>query len=115
MSFEENIVSWVKLDNKIKEYNNQIKQLRSDKKELTENLLHIAVENNYDDAVIEITGGKLKFQQDKVQSPLTYRYIKQCLTDCINNEETVETLMKYIKSNRETKYVDVIKRTYLKN
>ena len=74
MSFEDNIKKWVQLDNQIKLYNDRIKSLREQKSELTENLFS-AQENDYENAVIQITDGKLKFSNTKVQT-LTFKYIE---------------------------------------
>ena len=40
MSFEENIRNWVTIDNKIKQLNNNIFDLRDNKKDLTEGSEH---------------------------------------------------------------------------
>ena len=43
---------------------------------------------------------------------LTLKYIKNCLTECISEEEQVNVLMQYIKENREYKFVGELKRNY---
>ena len=63
-------------------------------------------------ARIQISDGLLKFQNNKVTSPLTFKFLKQCLSECIENEEKVEQLINYIKEKREVKYVPDIKRLY---
>ena len=110
--FQKNIQDWVATDNKIKILNSQLKTLRTNRNHLTENIFSYAQTNNLESAVIEISDGKLKFQNYKQTSPLTYKYVKQCLNECINNEETVERLVSYMKEKRESKYVNDIKRSY---
>ena len=73
MSFEDNIKKWVQLDNQIKIYSDKLKQLRDEKSLLTNNLMSQADDNNYKNAVIQITDGKLKFTTTKVQSPLSFK------------------------------------------
>jgi hypothetical protein len=114
MSFEENIKQWVALDNQIKQYNAHIKELRNAKSNLTDNIITHAVDNNLSHNTIKITDGSLKFQNVKVTSPLTFKFITECLNDCIEDEEQVKTLVNYIKKKREVKYVPDVKRTYAK-
>jgi hypothetical protein len=110
MSFENNIKRWVQIDNQIKVYNDKIKQLRDEKANITEELLGQAEENNYKDAVIQITDGKLKFNTSKVQSPLTFKYVEEILSNTIKEPAAIEAIIKRLKDNRETKYVQEIKR-----
>ena len=71
-----------------------------------------AESNNLENAVIQISDGKLKFQNVKQTSPLTFKLVKEALEDCIDNEEHVAAIMKVIKNKRDSKYVYDIKRTY---
>jgi hypothetical protein len=111
-SFQKNIQDWVALDNQIKTLNQQAKELRNNRNVLTNNIFTYAESNNLENAVIKISDGKLKFQNVKSTSPLTFRFIEECLNDVISNEEQVKTIIKYIKSKRETKYNYDIKRSY---
>lgn len=110
MSFEESIKSWVSIDNKIKEYNDELRELRQKRNSLSEHVYEHVNSNNLNHATVEISDGKLKFQSVKVTQPITIKFIKKCLEDCISNEEQVEKIMEYIKDTRETKYIDDIKR-----
>ena len=112
MSFEEKIKEWVLVDNQIKQYNAHIKSLRQQKNNLSNNIIAHAVENNMSHNTIQITDGSLKFQNVKVTSPLTFKFITECLKDCIEDEELVKLLIDYIKKKREVKYVPEVKRTY---
>ena len=109
MSFEEKIKEWVLVDNQIKQYNTHIKSLRQQKNNLSNNIIAHAVENNMSHNTIKITDGSLKFQNVKVTSPLTFKFITECLKDCIEDEEQVKLLIDYIKKKREVKYVPEVK------
>jgi len=111
-NFQENIKEWVLIDNQIKKLNLQCKMLRQEKKDKEFNIFNYAEDNSLQNAIIEITDGKLKFQQYKTTSPLTFKFLEDCLNDCINNEDQVKTIIKYIKQKRETKYENKISRTY---
>ena len=112
MDFTQSIREWVSIDNKIKKYQEEIKKERLTRNALTSSILDQAVESNMEHAVIEITDGKLKFQNTRVTAPLTFRFLEECLNECINGEEQVKQIIKYIKSKREVKYVPDIKRSY---
>jgi len=112
MEFAENIREWVSADNRIKQYQVEIKKERSLRSVLTASILAHAGEQNMENAIIEITDGKLKFQNTRVTAPLTFRFLEECLKECINGEEQVDQIIKYIKSKRGVKIVQDIKRTY---
>ena len=112
--FQKHIQNWVSLDNKIKQYQGEIRQLRETRNNLSDSIFSYAEQNNLENAVIEISDGKLKFQNTKVTSPLTLKLVESCLLECIPDEEKVKYLMKYIKSKRDIKYVNDIKRSYTK-
>ena len=112
MDFTESIREWVSIDNKIKKYQDEVKKERVIRNALTASILEQAAAANMEHAVIEITDGKLKFQNTRVTAPLTFRFLEECLNECINGEEQVKQIIKYIKSKREVKYVPDIKRSY---
>ena len=113
MDFTESIREWVSVDNRIKKYQEEIKKERVLRTALTTSILDHAEESNMEHAVIEITDGKLKFQSTRVTTPLTFRFLEECLNECINGEDQVKQIIKYIKSKREVKFVPDIKRTYI--
>tara|TARA_B110000261_G_scaffold164161_1_gene212531 strand:+ start:1362 stop:1715 length:354 start_codon:yes stop_codon:yes gene_type:complete len=113
--FHENIKKWVIVDNQITSLRSKSKELRENKVELTNNLYTYAEQHNLDNAIIEISNGNLKFQQQKQKSPLTFKFLEECLTNCLSNEEQVKQIIKYVKNKREDKITYVIKRTYNKN
>lgn len=112
MSFEDKIKSWVSYDTKIKQLNEQTKDLRNKRNELTSDINAYVTEQNLRHATIKISDGELKFQNVKVTQSITLKFIKECLEECINNEDQVEKIMNYIKNRREVKYVEDIKRSY---
>ena len=111
-SFQKNIQDWVTLDNQIKNLNQQAKELRNNRNSLTQNIFTYAESNNLENAVIQISDGKLKFQNVKQTAPLTFKLVKEVLDECIDNEEHVLAIIKAIKDKRESEYVYDIKRTY---
>lgn len=112
MDLNSNIKEWVNLDNAIKGRSDELKMLREQRSNLTSNITTYINENNLNDATIEITDGILKFNTSKQTSPLTFKFLEKCLIECIGNEEQVINIIKYVKSKREVKYYNDIKRSY---
>ena len=112
MVFEQNIQSWVTLDNEIKKMNDKLKGLREQRTDLSNDILIYIKDNSLDNATIKISDGRLRFMNVKQQNPLTYKFIQECLLKSIKNEEQVEALMTFIKEQRESKVQTEIKRNY---
>lgn len=114
MEFNQKIRNWVSIDNQIATLRNEMRDLRNTKNQLKEEIYTYAEQNELDRSVIKISDGQLKFQQTKQSNPLTLKYIKQCLNNCIGNESQVNLILNYIKENREFKTVYDIKRSFNK-
>ena len=110
--FQQNIKDWVRLDGQIKEFNEQLKQIRTEKSTLQANIYDFVQENDLESSTIKISDGKLKFTQTKQTPPLSLGFIESCLQEKLNNDDLVSDLMEYIKSKREPKISSEIKRYY---
>ena len=62
MNFESQIQQWVSIDNQIKQLNEKTKELREKKNTLEQNITSYASSNNLSSSTIQISDGKLKFQ-----------------------------------------------------
>ncbi len=111
-SFENNIKTWVNIDNQIKSLNEKARELREQRNELCTEIINYAGSNNLGNATVEISDGKLKFATSRSTAPLTLRFIQTCLEDVIREPESVSKIMKYIKSKREVRTSSDIKRYY---
>lgn len=111
-SFENNIKTWVNIDNQIKSLNEKARELREHRNELCTEIINYAGSNNLGNATVEISDGKLKFATSRSTAPLTLRFVQNCLEDVINDQESVSKIMKYIKSKREVRTSSDIKRYY---
>ena len=110
--FQKNIQTWVTVDNRIKNLQTQMKELRTQRTDLTSNIFSYAENNNLENAVIQISDCKLKFSNVKQTSPLTYSLVEDALNDCIESEDAVKNIIKHIKSKRQTSFKYDIKRSY---
>ena len=110
-NFQTNIQTWVQVDNKIKTLQNEVKELRVSKNTLTQNIFTYAESNNLENAVIQISDGKLKFASVKQTSPISFKLVEEVLKEHMA-EETVSQLMLAIRNKRGIRYVSDIKRSY---
>jgi hypothetical protein len=111
-TLEKKIQKWVELDNEIKVANDEMKDIRTERSIINDEIIEIIQDRQLLKATVNITDGKLRFVTTKQTSPLTLTYIERCLKEIITNETQVEQIMKYIKSKRETKTTTEIKRIY---
>ena len=111
-NFENQIKQWINLDNKLKEMNEQTKQLREQKNELEKKITNYASSNNLSNSIIQIPGGKLKITNKRISEPLTFKYLENSLGSIIKNENQVVTIVNHIREKRETKNIPEIKRFF---
>jgi len=110
--FQEDIKKWVMLDSKLKLLTDNVKDIRGERNELSNNIMSFVDENNLSSSTIKISDGKLKFCTNKQTSPLTLGFLEKCLMDLFKETDKVNQIMDYIKNKRETKYNSDIKRFY---
>lgn len=111
-TLELKIKRWVELDNQIKSTAEEVRDIRTEKAVINDEILEIIEEKQLGKATVNISDGKLRFVTSKHTAPLTLTYIEKCLSELITNGKQVEQIMTYIKKNRETKSVMEIKRVY---
>jgi hypothetical protein len=111
-TLELKIKRWVELDNLIKTTSEGVRDFRTEKSVINDEILEIIEEKQLGKATVNISDGKLRFVQTKTTAPLTLTYIEKCLSELITNGKQVEQIMAYIKKKRETKTIMEIKRVY---
>ena len=99
--FKNSVVNWVSIDDKIKELNSKIKELKEEKKE--DEVVIIEYLEKYNQDMIDITGGKLKKNVTKTQTPLKKDLISSALNELINDSHKAEEMTDFIFSKRQTK------------
>jgi hypothetical protein len=114
-NFKHDIKSWIELDNQQKQYNVVLKDIRQKKNNVLDKINNHVNDQKLQDAIVKISDGRIKFTVVKNVKPLTLQYVKQCLTDKIQDTVFIEKLMNYIKDNRDYSYSDDIKRYYNSN
>tara|TARA_B100000902_G_C27185522_1_gene851133 strand:+ start:199 stop:543 length:345 start_codon:yes stop_codon:yes gene_type:complete len=113
MSLEKNIQDWVSLDNKIKLMHENLRSLRDERGELKELILSNIKRDRLDNVTINISDGSLRFVNTKCTTPLTYKFVKDCLLDFFNDENQCDTIINFMKNKRNDEYKFDIKRYYV--
>jgi len=79
---------------------------------LEENITNYASDNNLSNSTIQISDGKLKFVNTRVQEPLTFKYLEKTLKEVIKNESQANLIIEHLKQKRSIKNIPEIKRFY---
>jgi hypothetical protein len=114
MSFEDRIRSWVALDNQLRILQDKAKEIREEKNAISDNLMAHVAEHSMESTTVRISDGRLRFVETNQTSPLTLKFVQDCLVKCLHDETMVGKIMSYIKSQRETKVRTEVKRYYIK-
>jgi len=110
MNFETQIQQWVSFDNQLKNINDKARELREKRAILSKSIIDHASSNKLTDKVIQISDGKLKFTNTKVNEPLTYKFLEKTLGEIIKNDAHVKHILEQLKERRSVNMVPEIKR-----
>lgn len=113
MSLEENIKSWVVLDNRCKTLNQQIKDIRDKRNTLNDQIIGYFNEKNTRFPTINISDGRLSYVSIKQGNIISYKFLDECFKEFFEDENDAEQLLNLIKTKRTFNTVHSIKRTYL--
>ena len=109
------IVQWIKLDDKIKEYNKKIRELKELKDSKFDSIYDkLDVDNkNIEDLPkykIDQFNSMISFNKLVSYNPLTYRYLENCLNEYLKDENETKKIIEYIKNNRNKDSKTILKR-----
>jgi len=93
------VIRWIKLDDTVKEYNKQAKDLKDEKGQIESKILLFM--NNNETNEIQVKDGKLEKRRGEKKEPINEEYIKKCLVKSFDDVEMVDKLTKVILENRE--------------
>lgn len=102
------VKEWFRIDEDITKLNATIKELKTKKKGISEVLIQNMKE--FDVKQFDTKKGKIQFTEKKVKNSITKKYLKECLSALIENDDDREKILEYIYDKREVKIVDSIKR-----
>tara|TARA_B100000902_G_C27220531_1_gene869409 strand:- start:700 stop:1062 length:363 start_codon:yes stop_codon:yes gene_type:complete len=110
-----NIKGWIKIDNEMKLLQQELKQRRDLKKQLTESLVDTMKKNEID--CFNMSEGKIIYTKNKVKAPLSKKHLIECLEKYFSEVPNVEAsdITDFIMENREIKYKENIRHKVQKN
>jgi len=112
MTFEEQIRKWAALDTKIAEINSNARELRSERNGVEQLIIRHVEDNSLSSATVKLSDSKLQFVNNKVNPPLTYKFLKECFLEIMDDPDEVDAIMDHIRSKREPKTSLAIKRFF---
>tara|TARA_Y100000768_G_scaffold388976_1_gene389571 strand:- start:13067 stop:13399 length:333 start_codon:yes stop_codon:yes gene_type:complete len=98
MNIKSEINEWLDIDAKIKESQNEIKQLREQKQKYELNITNYVQEHNIKS--IQTDDGKLKLFETKTSQPLTFKYVEKCLNEVLPETFNIPDIINYMKEKR---------------
>ena len=109
---QDQVKSWVTMDNDIRDMADRIKSARDDKSEVQSNITDYIRENNMENSVIRISDSDIRFTTTRTAAPLTYKHLYTCLCELVADEEQVQRMITHIKEKRPIKENMDMKRTF---
>lgn len=107
--FNESVVKFVTLDDKIREREKEIRELKSLRKPFEAHILKCLEE--LDQNIIEITNGKLRKNKAETKSPLTRDIIRNAIEESIQDKEEVDKIITRMDEMRPNNVRINLKRT----
>jgi hypothetical protein len=113
------IVTWVKYDEKIKEHTEAVKKLRVERDKLGESLITEIEKNdqiekdNLPTYNITELNTSLSFQNTKTYENYTNKFYTDCFTEFLGSEEKAKELLEFMKKKRKVESKITLKRGYL--
>jgi hypothetical protein len=110
--FEQSMKKWAMLDNKIREFSEQLRELRGQKEETGSVLCHFMKSKGLDKKKIEIGDSVISIYEKNDYSSLTYGFLEKCLGEIIPEKDNVEYIIQYVKGKREVKKSNDLRRVF---
>jgi hypothetical protein len=96
--FKELVITWVDLDDRVREHTAKMKEFKSEKKDYEDKILSYL--ENIGENVIDISDGKLRRNVSKTKAPLKQETIKTALNECIKDSKKAAELTEFIFKSR---------------
>ena len=109
---EEQVKSWVNMDNSIRDMSDRVKLLKDDRSGIQTGITEYIANHDMVNTVIRTSDSDIRFNVSRTSAPLTFKHLQQCLNDLVQNEEQVERMIAYIKDKRQVKETVEMKRIF---
>lgn len=107
--FQENVVKFVKLDDLMRKKQQEMTELREQRKPCEQYILKYL--DNVDENVIEITNGKLRKNKSETKAALTQDVMKSAISEKVSDPKLVEEILKIMETKRPLNTHVNLKRT----
>jgi hypothetical protein len=107
--FQDLVKEWIKIDDKIRETNNMLKEMKLERKQIEEFVLNF-IEETDKDMTINLNNGYMKRSVEHRKGPINKNLIYNTLLDIVKNEDKAEEMTFMILDRREVKEVINLKR-----
>jgi len=114
MSFESQIKDWAGLDSRLHALNGEARTIRNERNNLEKSIIEYVEDNSLSSATVRLEDSKLQFVNNKTVQPLTYKFLTECLSEIIEDQQEVSEIVTYIRNRREPKVTLGIKRFFNK-
>jgi hypothetical protein len=111
--FEQNLRKWAILDNKIRASNAEVKEMRTQRDQLSTTICNTMKTNGWQNKKINTGDSTITYCEKNERSSLTFTYVEKCLAEIMPDKEKVQFIMKYLKEKREVKRVTDLRRVFI--
>jgi hypothetical protein len=111
--FEQNLRKWAILDNKIRASNAEVKEMRTQRDQLSTTICNTMKTNGWQNKKINTGDSTITYCEKNEMSSLTFTYVEKCLAEIMPDKEKVQFIMKYLKEKREVKRVTDLRRVFI--
>tara|TARA_Y100001970_G_scaffold292650_1_gene434847 strand:+ start:2912 stop:3262 length:351 start_codon:yes stop_codon:yes gene_type:complete len=108
--FKDSIKQWIDYDNKIQELNASLKELRSKRNGVRDNLTVYIEKNQLTNTKFQLSNGYIKYNNTTQYKPITLKLLNECLNNYFNDPTLSKSVCDYVKSQRGKVVVSDIKR-----
>ena len=109
---EEQVKSWVGMDNDIRDMSDRVKVLKDDRSSVQTGITEYIADRGMVNTVIRTSDSDIRFNLSRTSAPLTFKHLQMCLADLVQNEEQVQRMIAYIKDKRPVKETMEMKRIF---
>jgi hypothetical protein len=107
--FQDLVKEWIKIDDKIRETNNMLKEMKVERKQLEEFVLKF-IEDTDKEMTINLSNGYMRRNVEHRKSAINKNLIYTTLMEIVKNEDKAMEMTETILDRREVKEIINIKR-----
>ena len=101
--FNSNVIKWMEYDNEIKQYNEKIKSIKSEKSSLEVDILSHIENNDLKNNIFNLPSysSKVQYNTNKSYETMSYKFLEDRFTKYFNDPAKANELLEFLKSERK--------------